>query len=200
MPYEIIPLNQGYRYTSRPRYRVARVETASGDVTKNAVWAYPLHRYSVTIDSDMESNVPELLDFYHAHGGEESFFLFKDWADYKSVRVDDTPAHTDQVAVSLTATTFQLVKDYTYGAKVRRRLITKPKNGSVLIGVGGTLTGSGWTLDPDTGIVTFASAPGAAVTWGGEFYVYADFDGDFPIDVVEFQIDGLTFTINEQRG
>lgn len=200
MPYEVIPLRQGYRYAARHRYGVRRVETGDGGVSKNAVWAYPLHSFSVTIDSDMDSNVPELLRFYHAHGGEEGYFLFRDYADYKSVDITGTAAFTDQPGVSLTSTTYQLVKDYTYGAKVRRRLITKPKADTLTVGIGGVIQPSGWTLDPDTGILTFGSAPGGAVTWGGEFYCYCDFGDDFPIDVVEFQVDSLQFTVNEQRG
>jgi uncharacterized protein (TIGR02217 family) len=57
---------------------------------------------------------------------------------------------------------------------------TRPVSGSVTIGLGGILQASGWTVDLDTGIVTFATPPGAgvAVSAGFQFDVPARFDID----------------------
>jgi uncharacterized protein (TIGR02217 family) len=52
--------------------------------------------------------------------------------------------------------------------------------GSVRVALGGVEQASGWSVDTNTGVVTFAAPPGAgvAVTAGFEFDVPVRFDSD----------------------
>ena len=199
MSNEVIPLRQGYRYSSRPLYSVTPIERASGHEDLNLNWSRPLHLYTVSIDGEMESNIAEVLRFMHAHHGWAEPFRFKDWADYKSCDFDLEATPVDQPAIELTTTTFQLVKDYIYGTQSQRREIRRPLSSAVQVAVDAVPVTSGFSIDEQTGVVTFDSAPGGTVTWGGEFYVPVRFDGDFPIDVSDFAVEGLTFNLRERR-
>jgi uncharacterized protein (TIGR02217 family) len=190
-------------YVSIPRYDVEITTDSAGGEERNRNWSRPLHEYSFTCAA-LDIDIGEIIEFYHAVGGRAYGFRFRDWNDYLSCRLGQTPTATDQPAVALTATTFQLVKDYTRGALTQRREIRKPVAGTILVAAGGVPQPSGWTLSASTGVITFDEAPSGAVTWGGEFDVPVRFDSDLPIDLNFRSEDGryvqsVQFTLKELR-
>jgi len=72
------------------------------------------------------------------------------------------------------------VKHYASGPRTWTRTITRPVTGTVSIALGGVEQLSGWAVDPATGIITFAAAPGngVAIRAGFEFDVPVRFDSD----------------------
>lgn len=72
------------------------------------------------------------------------------------------------------------MKVYASGAQSYSRRIVKPVAGTVLLALDGTPQGSGWSVDPAAGVVSFAAAPGngVIVTAGFEFDVHVRFDTD----------------------
>jgi uncharacterized protein (TIGR02217 family) len=76
----------------------------------------------------------------------------------------------------------QLTKKYVSGGETFTLVIKKPESGSVSIFVNGVLKTTGFTLDFQTGILTFnvGQAPpnGHSVAWTGNFYVPARYDQD----------------------
>lgn len=93
--------------------------------------------------------------FYMARGQARNF-LFKDWADYKVARAEGS-------LVLITSTTFQISKVYGDDAPNEYvRPIKRPDTGTVQIwrnSVLQTIT-THYTVNVDTGVVTFLSAPG----------------------------------------
>lgn len=191
-------------YTSAPTYDVTVTALAGGAERRNRNWSRPLHEFTFeTAGLDVE--VAPLVEFFHAMGGRAYGFRFKDWNDYQSCAPGGTPAPTDQPATELTSTTFQLVKRYQAGAQVQDRDIVKPVAGTVRVAVDDVEVLTGWTLNTATGVVTFDSAPGGTVTWGGEFDVPVRFDADsLPVEL-SFRDDSgsyvqdLRFTLRELR-
>jgi uncharacterized protein (TIGR02217 family) len=120
--------------------------------------------------------------FFEARNGRLHGFRFRDWADYKSCLPSQAPAPTDQALGTgdATTTSFELVKRYISGAQSWTRTITKPVAGAERVALGGVEQASGWSVDPTTGVVTFAIAPGAGITItaGFEFDVSVRFDSD----------------------
>ncbi|MFN3591545.1 MAG: TIGR02217 family protein, partial [Thermaurantiacus sp.] len=119
-------------------------------------------------------------------------FRWKDWSDYKSCLPSASPSATDQIIGEGDGSTtqFQLVKVYASGAQSYSRRIVKPVAGTVLLALDGIAQGSGWSVDPATGVVSFAAAPGNGVI------VTAGFEFDVP---VRFDTDRLDVTLDIER-
>lgn len=132
-----------------------------------------------------EEEAYALRKFFHACRGRWRAFRMKDWEDYKSGAVYNTPAFND---ISLGAaaagqTQFQLKKLYSEGAYQTTVTIIKPNGATIKIGEAGVEVTSGWTINEDTGIITRGTplAGGEVITWGGEWFHKCRFDMDkFP--------------------
>lgn len=150
------------------------VSLASGYERRISPWALGRRRYLVGAGIKSLGDAAELLAFFEAREGRLYGFRFRDFADYKSCALGARPSAIDQPMATLTATTFQLQKVYSQVA----RPIVKPVAGSVKIAVGGVAVTSGWSVDVTSGMVTFVSTPGGAVTAGFEFDTPVRFDAD----------------------
>lgn len=195
-----------FGYTSSPVYMTTISRMRSGKEQRNRFWSRPLHRIDVTVGPRMDSEIQELLEFWHAVGGEEAGFRFKDWADYKSSYVNAVVAATDQPLVYLEEASdgpvYQLTKRYTQGARTQDREIYKPVDGTILVAADSvTLTeGSDYEIDYTTGQVTMLiDDSDASLTWGGEFDVPVRFDGQFPIEIVNKEVQSVSFGLMELR-
>lgn len=190
-----------FGFVSQPDYSTQIVRVQSGRELRNRLWARPLNRYTVTVGPRMEAEIYELLEFWHAVGGQECGFRFKDWADYKSCAIHDTPAATDQPLVedSSSDLSYQLVKRYTKGARTQDRDILKPT--SVMVAHDGTplTVGVDYTVDLTAGIVYLTAPLSGVLTWGGEFDVPVRFDSDFPVEIMDKQVQSVSFTLMELR-
>lgn len=84
---------------------------------------------------------------------------------------------------------FALVKRYASGGQSWARAIVKPATGTVRVAVNGIEQASGWTIDGETGIVTFATSPSASlpITAGFEFDVPVRFDTDILDVTLDFE-------------
>ena len=175
-----------------PERRTQIVELASGDEERNASWANSRRRYDISYGIRRADDLAAVVAFFEARNGRLHGFRFKDWSDYKSCTPSAVPAHQDQLIGTGNgiATAFQLVKRYASGAQTWVRTITKPVAGTISIALGGVSQPSGWTVDPATGTVSFATAPGNGVT------VRAGFEFDVP---VRFDSDALDVTLDIER-
>ena len=165
-----------------PERRTTIVELASGAEERNASWANSRRRYDVSYGIRRPDDLAKVVAFFEARNGRLHGFRFKDWLDYRSCLPSQIPAATDQQIGTGDGTTksFQLVKRYASGAQSWARLITKPVAGSVTLALNGATQASGWSVDPATGLVSFAAVPGTgiAITAGFEFDVPVRFDSD----------------------
>lgn len=170
---------------ARPRYSTEIITTDGGWEVRNSRWSYPLHRFEFNLSPNARDAVDFVAfrDLFYAAGGAHETFLFRHWADYFG---DDELIGTGNGA----ETEFQLVRNYTRGITNRTRKITRPEQGTVIIRVDGVVRTEGvhYTVDYDTGLVTFGVAPLL------NQIIRADFEFDVPVrfedDEVEFV--GLT--------
>jgi uncharacterized protein (TIGR02217 family) len=186
------PVNVSFKAVGGPMFSTIVTKGFSGQEYRNRNWANCQRKWTISLKTPgpSDANAPptrqifidQLNAFFLTVSGMGDPFRFKDWTDWRWT--------TPQTLQTITATTFQLVKNYVCAGRFYTRTITKPVwstalnylnqplANSVQIAVGGTPTGS-FTLDATTGIVTFGSAPGGAVTSPyGEFHVPVRFDMD----------------------
>jgi uncharacterized protein (TIGR02217 family) len=160
----------------------------SGYEQRNRNWALALGKWQIALDHKPQAYFQNVYDFWLAVGGKADSFRFLDPKDFQAFA---------QPCAEISSTTYQLQRTYTVGARSYVKPIKKPItssvqkfNGSycadtVVIYIGGAKQTSGWTLDSTTGIVTFASGPGGAVTADFEFHYPVRFDTDECQAVVE---------------
>jgi uncharacterized protein (TIGR02217 family) len=197
------PSCPSFGFTSEPMYSVTAIETAGGHEVRNRNHSRPRHRYTASV-SRVEAEVAELLEFWHALGGSAYGFRFKDYADYKSCRINETISATDQPLVQVPDSPefYQLTKRYTAGPRSQDREIYKPVQGTILIADGGVqLTeGVNYSIDYTRGTVDFLTATSGALTWGGEFEVPVRFDSPFPIELINLRVQSVPFNLKELVG
>jgi uncharacterized protein (TIGR02217 family) len=154
-----------------------RGELLSGAQRINVGWTRTRREYEIaTVPMPREAwltveTVHEVTDS-GAYG-----FLFE---DPKDSSVTTAAGYSQGLVVALSATTFQLYQRKRYGAtsRYRDRKITRPREDTVEVFVGGVA--ATFSVDADAGIVTIAAAPDEAdVTWNGRFYVPVHFQDDF---------------------
>lgn len=175
-----------------PERRTRIVELASGDEERNSPWADSRRRYDAAYGIRRADDLAAVVAFFEARHGRLYGFRWKDWSDYKSCLPSALPSATDQIIGEGDGSTtqFQIVKVYASGAQSYSRRIVKPVAGTVLVALDGIPQGSGWSVDPSTGVVSFAAAPGNGVI------VTAGFEFDVP---VRFDTDRLDVTLDIER-
>lgn len=165
-----------------PEFSTDVTETAGGFEKRNQNWSGARLRFNVATGVRTEADYEELLNFFYGRAGRARAFRFQDWSDFKSCSISASPAHTDQVlGVGDGANQFfQLQKSYVSGPVTYVRKITRPVSGTVTVGLGGIDQASGWTVNHDTGLITFDTPPsvGIAVSAGFAFDIRARFDID----------------------
>ncbi len=186
------PLDISRRAQAVVSRRTEVVALASGHERRNARWADARRRWQVGYGIKTLDDLHAVITFFEARRGRLHAFRFRDFADWKSCAPQATPAATDQqIATGDGATTtFQLIKRYGDAAAEHTRRITRPVPCTVLVAIDGTPQTSGWTLNADTGEITFATAPaaGVVITAGFEFDVPARFEADeLRLDLSAFQ-------------
>lgn len=182
-----------------PGYSTSIVVVRSGQESRNVLWSYPRHEFDVAYGVRSIGQLESLIEYFHAVGGMAYGFRYKDFADFKSCRTEDTPAATDQVLETDDFINYQLIKTYTKGSFSRQRVISKPVDGTVLVAVNDVPMDAGssaypWSVDTTTGIITFDSGvvldSGDEVSAGYEFDVPVRFDTDRLVTVYEQYLAG----------
>lgn len=202
------PACPSFGYTSRPTYSVTAVRLSGGQEHRNRNWDRPLCEINVSVSPRADDDIQELLEFWHVVGGEFTGFRFRDYADYKSCRVNQTPSATDQpvLAEAGSPVTYRLVKQYTKGPVTQNREIYKPIDGEMLLAADGVaLTeGDDFAIDYANGIVTYdasvlSGSPEPVLTWGGLYDTPVRFASDFPIELMDSEVEGVSFALLELR-
>lgn len=188
------PSNLSFGAIGGPERRTEVVTLASGFEQRSTPWRHGRRRFDAGMGLRSLDDLEALVAFFEARAGQMHGFRWKDWSDYKSCRPSGVPGFADQ-QIALgdgDKVSFALLKAYVSGPGRYERPITKPVAGSVHVGLDGAecSEGTDYTLDPDTGIVTFVTPPGdgASITAGFEFDVPVRFDTDrIAVSVASFQ-------------
>ncbi|MCJ7873739.1 DUF2460 domain-containing protein [Phaeobacter sp. J2-8] len=178
------PANLSFGSVGGPERRTDVVTLANGFEERNTPWSQSRHRYDAGLGLRSLDDIETMIGFFEARRGQLFGFRWKDWSDYKTCPASQEVAYRDQV-IALgdgASVHYQLIKTYRSGAAEYARVVTKPVQGSVRIGVQGDELQESihWDVDETTGIVTFASPPlqDAEITAGFEFDVPVRFDTD----------------------
>jgi len=148
-----------------PGYSTSKARNLGGYEVSNQNWSMPLYEGDVSHACKTQALIDNLLAFFHGVAGMHNGFRFKDFADFDASGAEGT-------VVSLSASTWQMYKTYTYGALTATRKIQKPVSATVSVAGGGS-----YTVDYTTGIITKNS--GADPTsWTGQFDVPVRFNVD----------------------
>jgi len=194
----LFPEDIGYGSQAGPGFRTQVIELASGAEERIARWENPRHRYDVGYGIRTYDALMIVKRFFLARRGALRGFKLKDWQDYATnsthvlyrasdpaVTGADQPMNATIGTVTLgqgdgTETQFQLTKEYDDDILDYVRNITRPRSGTVIVQVNAVTQTEGvdYTINYQTGVVTFTVAPpaGQTVRWGGEFDVVVRFD------------------------
>lgn len=202
---EIFPGCPKFGFSSSPLYSVEIVETAGAQEYRNENWSQAKRLILVTVGPGPggEREVEELLRFYQAHGGPTDGFRFWDRSEWKSVFTDQTPTPSDQPLVLVSGAIYQLTMRYTAGTISRDRQIYKPyidaDFGGILVADGGApkVEGVDYVVDYTTGLVTLNFSPSGTLTWGGTFHIPVRFDGEFPVQIINYRAKSVSFVLKE---
>ena len=188
------PANLSFGSTGGPERRTEVVQLTNGFEERNTPWAQSRRRYDAGLSLRSLDDIAVLIAFFEARRGQMYGFRWKDWADFKSCQPSATPAYRDQeIAIADGVTRdFALSKRYGTGTQSYLRPITKPVEGTVLVGISTDeqVLGVDFEVDLASGIINFAEAPdaGEIITAGFEFDVPVRFDTDMiQTSVASFQ-------------
>lgn len=199
------PLRVGFGSSGGPAFSTDIITVEGGFERRNQNWSQARRHFDAATGLRTPSDIAALTGFFLARAGRARGFRLRDWSDYTSASDGvSAPAFTNQAlgTGNASATQFQLVKTYSSGSISHVRDIKKPVSGSVVVGVNGTQSLSGWSVDTATGVVTFASAPasGAVLTAGYTFDVPVRFDTDtLHLSAEDFQLARASIPLIEIR-
>lgn len=180
---EVFPACFSFGMVRRPAYRTTVISAASGLTERNAHWTYPLHIYSCPLNNRTQTEVEDLLEYWHAAGGQANTFSLLDPGEDRSCALGDDVAQDDQTLGTAAAsqTDFQLIKNYTRGGVTQVRKITRPIDSSVLVEVDSVLqtVTTHYTID-SLGVISFVTpmTGGEVVKAGFRFHVPVAFGSD----------------------
>lgn len=178
-----------------PGFKTSILPLSSGFEKRNIDWERSRGEWDLSYGMDEKSNQEVVLSFFYARQGRAYGFRFKDWTDYHiGVDTTDTPQEIAEGDASVVK--FQTYRRYVSGAFTFNRPITRLVTGTVRVFLDGVekTEGVDWTVDLDTGVITFAVAPGMSVSVGVicEFDVPVRFDID-QLDLLAVRDDVFSF-------
>jgi len=188
------PANLSFGSVGGPERRTEVVALTNGFEERNTPWAHSRRRYDAGVSLRSLDDIAVLIAFFEARRGQLFGFRWKDWSDYKSCLPSGAPAFRDQEIAEADGVSrvFPLSKTYRSGEFSYARPISKPVEGTVLVGVSSDeqVFGVDFDVDLTNGEITFAEPPdaGEVITAGYEFDVPVRFDTDvIQTSVASFQ-------------
>jgi uncharacterized protein (TIGR02217 family) len=178
------PASLSFGSVGGPERRTDVVTLANGFEERNTPWAHSRRRYDAGLGMRSLDDVETLIAFFEARQGQLHGFRWKDWSDYKSCAASKSVGFEDQV-IGIgdgVRCEFPLFKAYASGPSLYSRPIKKPVAGTVVVAVAKDPLSESlhWEVNLETGVLTFADAPGLGdeISAGFEFDVPVRFDTD----------------------
>jgi len=151
-----------------PTFLTTVIARASGMESRNQEWQYAKAKWDISYGIMNITDYTEVRLFFYARKGRANTFRFRDWTDYEA-----TAALIGTGTGALT--TFQLVKNYIDTASSYSRKITRIVAGTLSVYLNGVLVDPNDYTVSATGLITFDTAPLAAVS------ITATFEFDIPV-------------------
>jgi uncharacterized protein (TIGR02217 family) len=179
------PLRVALGASGGPVRRTDIVNLSNGREQRNQRWRDSRRNYDAGSGVRSLADLYAVLEFFEARRGQLYGFRFRDPVDWASCPPGGEVSAGDQIIGGGDGETvsFQLVKTYQDAGGGWTRRIAKPVEGTVRVSIDGeVVSGSEYSIDETTGMVTFAAghvpAIGALVRAGYEFDVPVRFDID----------------------
>jgi uncharacterized protein (TIGR02217 family) len=179
------PLRVALGSSGGPVRRTEIVNLSNGREQRNQRWRDSRRSYDAGSGIRSLADLYAVLEFFEARRGQLYGFRFRDPVDWASCAPGGEISAQDQVIGTGDGVTaaFSLVKTYQDAGGSWTRRIAKPVAGSVVVAVDGVaMPEAAYSVDPATGVVTFAEGrlpgAGALVQAGYEFDVPVRFDID----------------------
>ena len=156
-----------------PRFKTTVLTLSSGHERRNIDWSQSRAEYDIGYGIQTKADLQAVISFFYARKGRAIGFRFKDWADYQ---VNNQFWFTGTGSGSI----YQLSKTYQdAGSFTFIRELNKIVAGSLVVRFDTVIT-TAYTVDLNTGLVTFNSpvGSGVVVTFDVEFDVPVRFDTD----------------------
>ena len=150
-----------YGFVGGPEWSTEVVHFDNGNQQRNAMWAYPKHRYSAQYLNLQAEDREEVMRAFYAARGQLHNFRFKDHNNHSGV------AQPFQLIGGL----WRMVKEHDMGSETAYQLVQAPVAGQVSLS-GGSLA----NLNFATGVYT---GDASAITWTGEFDIWVHFASDY---------------------
>jgi uncharacterized protein (TIGR02217 family) len=202
---ETFPGCPTYGFIPEPNLLVKITAREGGFERRDRKWSRFLWKYTgVPMGDQPQEDILDIYDFWLAMGAMWSGFRFKDWMDFQSCRISETPAATDQPleASADSPANFQLLKVYTTksGRTTQLREITRPIGSTIMIANDVGAPQTDWTLNEATGVVSIGEGfAGTPTSWGGQFDVWVRFDAQFNPTISNHEIMSVTVQLAEIR-
>ena len=209
----VFPIDIALNAAAIPQYKTEVIELNSGHEQRNKIWSYPRHRYDIGYGLKTDADFNVVRDWFHVCYGRLHSFNYLDHSDQLSTDPSGTISVTDQLLYTVAdltlavgdgvETDFQAVKEYSTTTPVikNQRKITRLQADTIIVALDGTPTVA-FTVDEDTGIVTFNAAPGVGVvpTCGFKFMIPVRFDIDaLPVTRLELNYERAPISLVEKR-
>ena len=153
------PLDLSFRTQGGPEFNVDVQVLESAFEQRNQFWPESRIKFDVGYGIRELDKVQAMYEFFEAVGGREHGFRIRDWRAWKSVRVTSASAESDtrdpisarDQVISIDGTSadyFQLIRTFRRGPLARRKTITKPVLGTVMVATQGVeIPENRWNLD-----------------------------------------------------
>lgn len=157
-----------------PMFNTWITEVDSGYEKRNINWSQARAKYSISYGIQGQADFDAVRAFFYARRGRAVGFRFKDWTDFQFDQVIATGTAAD------TRTQFQVFKRYVSDGYYYDRTLYKLVAGTVTVFKNGAQITSGFSVNPNTGIVTLSKPlnENDVIEAKGEFDVPVRFDTD----------------------
>jgi uncharacterized protein (TIGR02217 family) len=163
-------LDLGYDYgtVATITTKTSIIESKNGKEQRTPQWYQPLLQFNIGKRSEINNQLDQLIAFFQARKGAYEGFRFKDWSDYQFSTIITLNANKQA----------QLFKAYSVAGFTVKRPLIKIVPESILVSVGNSPVTTGWTVDFNTGIITFDQIQTELIQVSGEFDVPVRFATD----------------------
>jgi len=177
-----------------PRFKTNVLTLASGHEQRNIDWSITRGEWDIGYGLRSQSDLDILINFFYAREGRAHGFRFKDWSDFKIGDVDNPTTNNQSIGTGdASDSTWQIYKRYTSGSINYDRTINKIVTGKIVVLLDNVVKADpgDYSIDLNTGLITFVSPPGGSV----DIQVACEFDVPVRFDVDEMRLNIIMFEI-----
>lgn len=188
-----------------PRFKTLVFEGDTGHEQRDIKWARTRGEWDISYgilpmeEDDADVAIHDIRDFFYAREGKAHAFRFKDWADFQIGDPDDPANDHQNIGLGDDSTVdFQIFKEHVSGGISYNKAVYKIVDSTYFVYIDDVLQveggGDDYTIDIDTGIITFNSPPagGEIVQVACEYDYLVRFDTDhLNISIAQFNAGSL---------